>query len=155
MALRTAEQYLASLRDGRRVWFRGERVDDVTSHPVIRRGAEQAALDFAMGHDPAHAALWTAEVFGARASRFYAGPACIDDLRARASLIEASTRHGRTIVPLVKEIGSDALFALWRIAAESADAPLRDKVEVLWRRAAHDDLALAVAQTDEIGRAHV
>lgn len=151
MALRTAEQYLASLRDGRRVWFRGERVDDVTAHPVIRRGAEHAAVDFAMAHDPAEAERCTAEVFGTRASRYYAGPASVDDLVARAALIEASTRHGRTIVPLVKEIGSDALFALWRIASASGDAALRDKVDALWRRAATEDLALAVAQTDVKG----
>lgn len=151
MGLRTAAQYLDSLRDARRVWFRGARVDDVTTHPVIRRGAEHAAVDFALAHDPAHTSQFVTPVFGEPASRYYAGPRCVEDLLARAALIETSTRHGRTIVPLVKEIGSDALFALWRIAHASADQELRDKVDVLWRRAATDDLALSVAQTDVKG----
>jgi hypothetical protein len=35
MGLRTPDQYKASLRDGRAVFFRGEKVPDVTAHPVI------------------------------------------------------------------------------------------------------------------------
>ena len=35
MGLRTPEQYKQSLRDGRSVYFRGEKVEDVTTHPVI------------------------------------------------------------------------------------------------------------------------
>ncbi|MGE5201246.1 MAG: 4-hydroxyphenylacetate 3-hydroxylase N-terminal domain-containing protein, partial [Acidobacteriota bacterium] len=34
--LRTGEQYLQSLRDGRQVWINGERVKDVTVHPAFR-----------------------------------------------------------------------------------------------------------------------
>ncbi len=33
MALRTAQEYLKSLRDGREVYYRGERVEDVVQHP--------------------------------------------------------------------------------------------------------------------------
>src|SRR5208282_4489253 len=46
MGLRTAEQYKSSLRDGRAVFFRGERVADVTAHPVIGIAVEHAALDY-------------------------------------------------------------------------------------------------------------
>ena len=38
MPLRTVQQYVESLRDDRTVFFRGERVPDVTRHPVISRG---------------------------------------------------------------------------------------------------------------------
>ena len=30
-------RYLESLRDGREVWYRGQRIEDVTTHPVFRR----------------------------------------------------------------------------------------------------------------------
>ena len=36
MALRTPEQHVASLRDNRTVYYKGERVPDVTTHPVIQ-----------------------------------------------------------------------------------------------------------------------
>ena len=35
MAVRTGEQFLQGLRDGREVWLEGERVADVTSHPKL------------------------------------------------------------------------------------------------------------------------
>ena len=35
MGLRTAEQYLESLRDGREVYYDGERVVDIVAHPVL------------------------------------------------------------------------------------------------------------------------
>ena len=42
MGLRTPEQYKESLRDGRAVFFRGEKVADVTKHPVIGIAVEHA-----------------------------------------------------------------------------------------------------------------
>ncbi len=41
--IRNGEQYLAGLRDDRDVWLRGEKVDDVTSHPGLSRGARTLA----------------------------------------------------------------------------------------------------------------
>ena len=151
MGLRTPEQYLASLRDDRTVYFRGERVPDVTVHPVIRRGAEHAAAEFAHALAPSLAGLAVLDVFGAPSSRYYAPPRSAADLVDRSALIEASTREGHTVVPLVKEIGSDAIFALWRLASTFPDDALAEKVDALWRRAAGDDLAIAVAQTDVKG----
>src|SRR4029453_7484551 len=42
-AMRSAQQYLDGLRDGREVWYRGERVDDVTAHPELGIAARHAA----------------------------------------------------------------------------------------------------------------
>jgi 4-hydroxyphenylacetate 3-monooxygenase len=50
--LMTGDDYLASIRDGRRVFVGGERVDDVTSHPAFRN----AARSFAMIYDRKRAA---------------------------------------------------------------------------------------------------
>ena len=44
MPARTGQQYLAGLREQEReVWFRGERVQDVTTHPGLARGAQAIA----------------------------------------------------------------------------------------------------------------
>ena len=34
------KRYLESLRDGREVWYRGQRIDDVTSHPEFSQMAK-------------------------------------------------------------------------------------------------------------------
>ena len=36
---RTGEEYLAALKDGREVWYEGERVKDVTTHAAFRNTA--------------------------------------------------------------------------------------------------------------------
>ncbi len=43
MALRSGTAYLDSLRDGRRVWMHGRRVQDVTREPGLARGARTLA----------------------------------------------------------------------------------------------------------------
>ena len=46
----TGEEYLESLRDGREVYFMGERVKDVTTHPAFRNTARM----FARWYDRLH-----------------------------------------------------------------------------------------------------
>ncbi|MBI2001870.1 MAG: hypothetical protein HYS69_11910, partial [candidate division NC10 bacterium] len=46
MPLRTPEQYRASLKDGRTVYYKGERVPDVTENPVIQVAIEHASIDY-------------------------------------------------------------------------------------------------------------
>jgi len=45
MPLRTAEQYVNSLRDARTIYFRGRRVADVTAHPVMSVAVRHASID--------------------------------------------------------------------------------------------------------------
>ena len=52
MSLRTPEQYKESLKDGREVYYRGEKVDDVTTHPVIGKAVQHACIDYQMAEDP-------------------------------------------------------------------------------------------------------
>ena len=99
--MRSADEYLAGLRDGREVYYRGERVPDVVAHPELGLAARHGTLDF---HGPS-----------LEPSPYYALPRSPEDLRARSALIEESTRRGRTLVVLIKEIGTDALFALHRV----------------------------------------
>ncbi len=52
MAVRTGEQFLQGLRDGREVWLEGERVADVTAHPKLSRMAHTLAALYDLQHDP-------------------------------------------------------------------------------------------------------
>ena len=55
MGVRTGTDYLERLRDhSSQVWLRGERVDDVTTHPSLTRIASTIASLYDLQHDPAH-----------------------------------------------------------------------------------------------------
>jgi 4-hydroxyphenylacetate 3-monooxygenase len=49
--IRTGEQYRDSIRDGRQVWINGERVKDVTAHPMFRPLVDVRARIYDMQHD--------------------------------------------------------------------------------------------------------
>ena len=154
MPLRTVQQYVESLRDDRTVFFRGARVPDVTRHPVISVAVEHASIDYRMAEDPAHRDLAVIRDGEDEYSRYYEIARSADDLLKRSALIERATAAGATLVVLIKEIGTDALFALMRVAsaidARHATA-YAGRVDAFYRHCRSNDLAVAVAQTDVKG----
>ena len=51
--IRTAAEYLDSIRDGRQVWINGEKVDDVPTHPMFKPVVDIRARIYEMQHDAA------------------------------------------------------------------------------------------------------
>jgi aromatic ring hydroxylase len=154
MGLRTPQQYVDSLKDGRTVFYRGERVADVTSHSVIGKAVKHASVDFEMAEDPEHRELAVVSDDGDTYSRYFKIPRSIDDLTLRSRLIEAATAKGKTLVPLVKEIGTDALFALHRISRQvdaKYETEYLKRVQAFYRHCRDNDLTMSVAQTDTKG----
>lgn len=156
MGLRTPEQYKASLRDGREVYYRGELVPDVTTHPVIGIAVEHACIDYRLAEDPRYRdlAVVTDPQTGELYSRYYHIPQNGEDLLQRSRLIAASTREGATLVVLIKEIGTDALFALHIVAEELArrgKPEYRERVQTYYRMCRDRDYGVAVAQSDVKG----
>lgn len=154
MGLRTTQQYIDSLKDNRTVFYRGEQVPDVTSHPVIKKAVHHASLDFEMAEDPAYRDLAVVTEAGDTYSRYFKIPANNDDLLKRSQLIEAATALGKTLVVLVKEIGTDALFALHRVSRQvdqKYETDYYQRVEAFYRHCRDNDLAISVAQTDVKG----
>jgi 4-hydroxybutyryl-CoA dehydratase/vinylacetyl-CoA-Delta-isomerase len=154
MGLRSEAQYKQSLRDGRAVYFRGEKVEDVTAHPVMKIAVDHGAIDYRMAEEERFRALAVVSDNGVEYSRYYHLPRNANDLSARSQLIASSTREGATLVVLVKEIGTDALFALYLLGAQmaaSGKAEYLPRIENFHRYCRDNDLALAVAQTDVKG----
>ena len=154
MGLRTPAEYVESLRDGRTVFYRGERVPDVTVHPVIAKAVRHACVDYEMAEDAETRELAVVADEGEPYARYFKVPGSTDDLRLRSRLIEASTARGRTLVPLVKEIGTDALFGLMRVtrAMDAArGTAYRERVDAFHRHCRDHDLTISVAQTDVKG----
>ena len=154
MGLRTPQQYIESVRDDRTVFYRGEKVADVTTHPVIKKAVHHAALDFEMAEDPRYQDLAVVSENGDAYSRYFKIPASSDDLLKRSQLIEAATAEGKTLVVLVKEIGTDALFALHRVSRQidtKYETDYLKRVQAFYKHCRDNDLALSVAQTDVKG----
>jgi 4-hydroxyphenylacetate 3-monooxygenase len=59
MGIKTGDQYLSGLRDGREVWLRGNRVADVTCEPGLARGARTLAMFLDRVHEPEQLAKLT------------------------------------------------------------------------------------------------
>lgn len=151
MGLRTPQQFLDGLLDGREVYYRGQRVSDVPNHPELGVAAWHAAIDFEMSEDPKYRDLAVSQESSDVYSAYYRIPRKAEDLQARSRLIETATALGATLVILVKEIGTDALFALQRVLARQQEKQGLERVQAFYKACRDRDLALAVAQTDVKG----
>jgi 4-hydroxyphenylacetate 3-monooxygenase len=92
--LMTGEQYLASQRDGRVVYYKGEVIEDVTTHPATGGGIHTIARLYDQQHDPAHQdALTYVRPDGERATVSFMVPRTKDELRRRRAAIEHISRE--------------------------------------------------------------
>ena len=94
MPIRRGEEYLESLRDGRRVWLQGELVD-VTTHLGLAGCARSVAGVFDLQHDPTHQELLTmhSPTTGERVSLAYLLPQSIEDLTRQRKMYEFLVRR--------------------------------------------------------------
>ena len=83
--LRTGNDYLSALRDGRRVYIGSELVRDVTVHPAFRNSAKSFAAIYDRKRAPEHvdAMSYTDDGGDERFSAWYLKPKSRDDLRKR------------------------------------------------------------------------
>jgi 4-hydroxyphenylacetate 3-monooxygenase len=71
--LPTGAQFLASLQDRRELWFDGERVADVTTHPAFRNAARSVARLYDALHEPTlKDKLTRVDRFGITTHKFFA-----------------------------------------------------------------------------------
>jgi anthranilate 3-monooxygenase (FAD) / 4-hydroxyphenylacetate 3-monooxygenase len=89
MSVRTGEEYKTRLqKTPREVWIEGERVDDVTTHPVLRRPVDQIAHLYDMQHDPELADVLTRPGPQGPIGTSFAVPRSYEDLVARRKAYE-------------------------------------------------------------------
>lgn len=82
---RTGKEYLEALNDGREVWYDGERVKDVTTHPAFRNTARSFAHLYDLTHEPEARDVLTFESpeTGQRILRAFQVPRSREDLEAK------------------------------------------------------------------------
>ena len=153
MALISPEQYRESLNDGRIVYYKGEKVENVATHPNLSVCVDLMAIDFEMCEDPKYrdVAVMTDPETGNEISRYYYKPQNADDLLKAHELIVKATELGDGYIPLAHDIGADALNAI-EITANIMGKPEYMERIAKYRKVLQDqDLATCAAVTDVKG----
>ena len=86
MPARSGQDYIRGLQaHPREVWIRGERVDDVTTHPAFQNGVKSVAALYDMQHDPAlrEEMTYPSPTTGQAVGLSFLIPQTIDDLERR------------------------------------------------------------------------
>jgi 4-hydroxyphenylacetate 3-monooxygenase len=84
--LRSGQEHLQSLRDGRVVYVGAEKIDDVTSHPAFRNAAQTVAALYDMKADPAYRDELSYEEDGGRHSIYFLRARSREDLQRRMTV---------------------------------------------------------------------
>jgi len=93
--IRTVEQYLKSLKDGRVIYCLGERVKDVTTHPLLRNVVRSAAMDYFFPNDPKYHDLFVAKnEKGEDVNALFISPKSAEDLLKRREIFLTTWRTG-------------------------------------------------------------
>ena len=154
MALRTADEYRQSLRDGRRIYMLGEKVEDVTAHPLLKVTVETVAQDFVLteSEDPEVRDLFVAEddETGEPISRFFKTPKTVEDLERRSRMIGESIKITGGL-PFGKDVGTDCLNAVMVVAGQMGNEEYKERAKNFLRYVRKNDSAMCGAVTDAKG----
>ena len=150
MPVRTGAQYLAGLRDRQvEVWFRGARVEDVTSHAGLAGGAQAIASLYDMQCDPAQreAMTFTDPDSGERLGLSFIIPRTQDDLVRRREMMLAWARSTCGMMGRSPDF-MNVTFACWAGAADyfgRGRPEFADNMRRYHRYIAENDLVLTHA----------
>ena len=155
MAIRTAQQYVESLRDDRVVYFMGQRIKDVTQHPILRICANWMAMDYFLQQDPNYQGLVTEKNEDGELVAFVFMPqrSAGDLLRLREIVkLWARVCYGKP--PGAKFVGKDGLNAV-TVVTQRIDRQFgtnyAERVEEYRKYLEKTDAAIVEAMTDVKG----
>ena len=151
MGLKTRQEYVESLRDGRVTYWDGERIDDITKHPRFRVPIEVAARDYAHTDARRREVMTYTDETGGRSHRVFQIPRTEEDLSKRIEMM-----HEMSIVGGVTGVFM-ALMSVKDAVAE-ANPKYAENIERMYRYVRDNDLRAAEVITDPKGdrkrRAH-
>ena len=116
--IRTPEQYIESLNDGRVLYLMGERVPDVTKHPATRKSIIDESMDWVLANHPQYRDLLTMEENGERVMFLWKQPKTAEDLVRKRDIYLMSCRIGLGRGQGLHAMGVDALAAAGYTAAK-------------------------------------
>ncbi len=151
--IKTVEQYLESLNDGRQIWCLGEKVSDVRTHPTLSSIIKTACMDYVLPNHPDFRDLFvTKNEEGEDINFLLTSPRSPEDLLRRRECYINGVRSGGGV--MVHCMGADALAA-FTVAAEVMDKEIKtnymERVENYRKLLQRQDLAITGAITDVKG----
>ncbi|MBW2091878.1 MAG: 4-hydroxyphenylacetate 3-hydroxylase family protein [Deltaproteobacteria bacterium] len=117
--IETQEDYIQSLKElDHQVYYRGDRVADVTEHPAIIPHINAAAMTYELARDPMHRELMTAasHLTGHEINRFTHIHQSIDDLLKKVRMLRLLSH--KTGSCYQRCVGLDGLNALYSVTFE-------------------------------------
>ncbi|MGD9240072.1 MAG: 4-hydroxyphenylacetate 3-hydroxylase N-terminal domain-containing protein [Desulfobacterales bacterium] len=149
MGLISAAQYKESLNDGRVVFYKGEKIENVATHPDLGVCADLMAIDYEMAENPEFRDLAVVKdpESAEEISRYYYKPQNAEDLLKAHELIVKATELGDGYIPLAHDIGADALNAINITANMIANQDYIDRIENYRKILQQDDLATCAGVT--------
>jgi 4-hydroxyphenylacetate 3-monooxygenase len=111
--IRTGQQYRDSIRDGRQVWINGERVRDVTVHPMFKPLVDIRARIYDMQHEAAHAPVMTyRDELGNLSAVGLKLPFTQDDWHAKRAATDAVLDE---VGGIVTRVGDETIGEMWSL----------------------------------------
>jgi len=155
MALKTPQQYIESLKDDRVVYCNGERVQDVTAHPILRICRDWMAMDYVLQNDPRYQNLLTEkDEEGERVSFALMPQRSREDLIRLREIVKLWARVCLGKPPGAKFVAKDGLNAV-TVVSQRIDKKYgtnyADNVEVYRKHLQKNDLSFAMGLTDVKG----
>ena len=155
MAIITPEQYIESLKDGRVVYCEGERVEDVTEHPILKITRDWVAMDYVLQQDPRYQDLVTEVNEDGELVSFALMPQKTkEDLLRLRKLVQLWARVCYGKPPGAKFVAKDGLNAL-TVVSQRVDGKYgtdyAERVDAYRRHLQKNDLSFAMGMTDVKG----
>jgi 4-hydroxybutyryl-CoA dehydratase/vinylacetyl-CoA-Delta-isomerase len=155
MAIKTPQQYIESLRDGRVVYCNGERVDDVTTHPILKICKDWMVMDYVLQMDSRYQELLTEKgEDGERVSFALTPQKSREDLLRLREVVKLWARVCFGKPPGAKFVAKDGLNSL-TVVTQRIDkrygTHYAENVEAYRRHLQKNDLAFAMGLTDVKG----
>jgi len=155
MAIKTPQQYIDSLKDGRIVYCNGGRVPDVTEHPILKICRDWVAMDYVLNNDPRYQELLTEiNEAGERASFALMPQRTKEDLLRLREMVKLWARVCFGKPPGAKFVAKDGLNAL-TVVSQRVDKKYgtnyAERVEGYRDYLQKNDSAFALAMTDVKG----
>ena len=110
--IRTGQEYLASLRDGREVYINGTRIKDVSTHPMFKPLVDIRARIYDMQHDDKTKALMTVEQDGEINAVGNALPKTPDDWHKKRAAVDAVLDE---MGGVVTRVGDETVGEMWSL----------------------------------------
>ena len=155
MAIRTPQQYVESLKDGRVVYCLGERVKDVTQHPILKVCIDWMAMDYLLQQDPQYQSLVIEKnKDGEQGSFVFMPQTSVKDLLRLREIVKLWARVCYGKPPGAKFVGKDGLNAVTVVAKridKEYGTNYGERVEEYRKYLIKTDASIALGMTDVKG----